>query len=186
MTELQLHPATILRGPELPGLDECWVMDWYSNPRDGKTPVGELVNRAKYARMGPAASRLGSDLGQWCVALREMRGWPPDLVIVPVPSSSGLVNELARRVSMATRRPVRFPLVASGTMRLKFVPPVKRRVAAKVRLKIRSRTAPRHVLLIDDVVDSGATLIRCAELLRGAGAERVFAVVPARARSVRS
>jgi predicted amidophosphoribosyltransferase len=186
MTEVKMNPATILRGPALPGLDECWVMDWYSNPREGQTPVGALVHRAKYARMGPAASQLGSDLGQWCVVLRETWNWPTDLVIVPVPSSSDLVLELARRVSMATRRPVQLPLVASGALRLKFVPPAKRRVAAKVRLKIRSRSVPKHVLLIDDVVESGESLVRCAELLRGAGSQQVIAVAAARARSARN
>jgi predicted amidophosphoribosyltransferase len=41
--------------------------------------------------------------------------------------------------------------------------------------------APRHLLLVDDVWTTGATLEACAEALRGAGARRVVALTLARA-----
>ena len=42
--------------------------------------------------------------------------------------------------------------------------------------------AGKRVVLVDDVVTSGATLSECAALLRQAGAEEIFCLTLARAR----
>jgi predicted amidophosphoribosyltransferase len=55
-----------------------------------------------------------------------------------------------------------------------------RRSPGRIRVQATAR-APAHVLLVDDVHTTGATLHACAQALRAAGAERVGAITYSRA-----
>ncbi len=163
----------------LRGFDAAYSFASY----DGR--LRELVHLFKYGRMKPLARPLGRMM---TAALPRDRHFD---LIAPMPlhwlrrwqrgfnQSELLAREISRRTGL--------PLVA-GVRR-------KRRTEAQAGLSntkrrqnvtgafegIRRRVADRRVLLIDDVMTTGATAAACALALKRAGAKRVELLTLARA-----
>lgn len=108
--------------------------------------------------------------------------------IVPVPSTIDSFldrgytpgGKLAALISLRSGIPVKRALVTSPKKtNQKLLGAQQRRENAKgaFRLKKHADLTGKRVLLIDDVCTTGSTLSACAELLKKAGAEEVFAAV---------
>ena len=148
-------------------------------------PAGTMVRRAKY-RPDPGSARELARLVAGCVG--EL--WPDVDAVVPVPQTRGAT--LSRGFS-----PVR--IVAEGLAQALEVPvldALERRVgtqqaglgrkgrAMNARRAYRGvRAVPERVMLVDDVVTTGATASTCALELIGVGAREVhfLAICDARA-----
>jgi ComF family protein len=172
--------------------DACWKgLPWQPHCDAGRvtalpyrdTPRA-LVQALKFDRFDP----LGVPLGR--IAAERARGVLASLgaerrVLVPVPlhwtrrveRGFNQADLLARGVAMALGRPLEPALLRRahrGPRQLGLSRRERRRVLEGV-FAASPRAARRHVLLIDDVTTTGATIEACAAALRRAGARSVAA-----------
>ena len=150
-------------------------------------PVREAVHALKYNHL----SALARPMGEMMAGYVEAEALPVDLV-VPVPlfgrrqrlrgynQSALLARELARLGML--------PVAEGGLARRRDTAPQARGVDAEARRRNVAgafaadgrRVEGRRVLLIDDVMTTGATLDACAQALRQAGAASVWVLTFAR------
>lgn len=166
----RLADADPLEGAGPPGIDRAWS----SAPHEGT--ARDLVTALKFRRLLPVADLI-ADRIQWLAPATLLSG-----AVVPVPTAplrSALrgfdpAAEVAAALAEKTDLPVVQCLVRSGTGRQ-----VGRRRSQRIGhppLIRARREVPRSVLLIDDVLTTGATLSSCARTLRAAGAIRIVAI----------
>ncbi len=145
----------------------------------------EVIHRIKFGKLKRLAKVLG----------REMESLPLDSadLIVPVPLSAGSLRTrefnqsalMARSLSKATG----IPFELEGLRKIKETLPQstlarrERRDNVKGAYTAKEVVKGKRVLLVDDVVTTGATVNECAKVLKKAGASGVTVVTAARARN---
>jgi predicted amidophosphoribosyltransferase len=170
----RLAGAEPLLGKGPPGLDRAWS----SAPHEGV--ARDLVAALKFRRLLPVAD-LMADRIQWLAPANMLSG-----AVVPVPPAPvrrrqrgfDPAGELAAALAQRLDASVQPCLARRGGTRQ-----VGRRRAERIAHPPRIRAtaaAPRSVILVDDVLTTGATLTACAQALRSAGAIRVVAITFAR------
>jgi predicted amidophosphoribosyltransferase len=170
----RLADAQPLLGQGPQGLDRAWSSASYEGI------ARDLVAALKFRRLLPVAD-LMADRIQWLAPANLLSG-----AVVPVPPAPSRLRqrgfdpagELAAALAERLEAPLQPCLARRGSGRQ-----VGRRRVERIGHPPRIRataTAPRSVMLVDDVLTTGATLSACAQALRAAGAARVVAVTFAR------
>ena len=170
----RLAAAVPLPGKGPPGLDRTWS----SAPHEGV--ARDLVTALKFRRLLPVAE-LMADRIHWLAPADLLSG-----TIVPVPAAPlrlrkrgfDPAGEIAAALADRLGAPLHPCLARRGGGRQ-----VGKRRAERIGHPphIHARgDAPRSVLLVDDVLTTGATLSACARALRSAGAVRIVGVTFAR------
>jgi predicted amidophosphoribosyltransferase len=163
-----------LSGSGPPGIDRAWS----SAPHEDV--ARNLVTALKFRRLLPVAT-LMADRIQWLAPADLLSG-----TIVPVPTAPLRTRargfdpaaEIAAALAEEAGLPLSLCLARSGIGRQ-----LGKRRAERVGHPPRVRTTsqpPRSVLLVDDVLTTGATLSSCAQALRAAGSVRIAAITFAR------
>ena len=150
-----------------------------------ESPAGALVRALKFGGRLAVADVMAAQIAAHA---------PPQLlcgVVVPVPAHRAHSRRrgidhaaaLARALASRARLPFADCLVRRGDAQPQVGRGRQDRVrgpAGAIALRAGCQAAPRQVLLVDDVVTTGATLAACAGALRAAGSELVRPIVYAR------
>jgi ComF family protein len=167
-------------GGEPPGYDYARSAALYEGP------LREAIHSLKFGRRRALASPLGDLTAQQCAISL------PDGIdtLIPVPRARARARErgfnqaalLARRIGRRLEIPVRSHWLARvrSTRPQSDLSAAERRANVRDAFRASARVAGRHVLVVDDVLTTGATLDACARALRAAGARRVGALTVAR------
>lgn len=155
----------------------------------------ELVHLLKYRGMEPLAAPLGQRMASVAEVppCREILGRCHAVIAVPLETARKRERgyNQAELLAKVVARQLRLPLLPAGTLRRTRATPSQSGLSREERrenmhgaFSAKHRSMPKSVLLIDDVMTTGATLDACAQALTAAGAREVVALTVARTPSL--
>jgi ComF family protein len=160
-------------------------------PYEQTSLAGRLILIAKDERL-PRLTAFFADQLEMAMAVREVPTEPDELILTYLPRSKDRASESGIDQSQALAKALgkRLGLKVSNCFARQNAPPQKN-LSATERLRSARRTyrllkscpsvSGKTVLLIDDVITSGATMLAGAELLTAAGAKQIYCITVGRA-----
>lgn len=166
-----LRPAPVLAAPD--GVDACTAVLAY----DGA--ARQLVARLKYRNHRSALAGLAASMAAAVVHRPDVVTWAPTTADRRRARGFDHAELLARAVARNLLRPCRPMLLRRPGPAQTGLSLAQRRAGPRLEAVV-TRLPPRHVLVVDDVVTSGATASCAARALRAVGVTRVDVLAAAR------
>ena len=152
-------------------------------------PLDRLLPRFKFHHDLAVGRLLAQLMAQAFASLPD--GWPQPAAVLPIPLHPRRLRQRGYDQALELARPLaralQLPLLTGALARTRDTAPqsrlqaIQRQCNLKDAFRIDHRTAlPAHVVLVDDVMTTGATLHVAADALQRAGVARVDAWVCAR------
>lgn len=142
--------------------------------------VRELLHRAKYERAQAGIGEMAEIMQSLLPLL------PSPAALVPIPTASGRIRQrgydqsvlLARQLSRHSGLPAAYLLIRFGQAHQVGAGRKERLQHLRGAFRVKgARALPRHVVLVDDVLTTGATIETAARALKKAGVRHVDAIL---------
>jgi ComF family protein len=171
-----------------PAFDSARAIARYTSGPDGENTLAALLRRHKYG----LDQALGRALAEYLDAAPAIESGAYD-VVIPVPLHRARLRwrgfNQAALLGAALAHRLACPLDVATLARVRSTQPQTardradraRNVHLAFEVRRPARVAGRRVLLVDDVMTTGATADECARVLREAGARRIDVFTLARA-----
>jgi ComF family protein len=145
-------------------------------------PARRAIHRLKFSGWRGVGDALGRAMAATCPPPADAVTWVPlarrRLAERGYDQAKILAVSVARELGLPTARPVRRAIATDPQARRTAA---ERRTAMRGAFRPNGHPCPDRVLLVDDVLTTGATAAACAVALREAGARSVFLLVAGRA-----
>lgn len=171
---------------------EVFFLDWHSRAPGEKTQIGDAVFQGKSYDGKPgfqgAAKGVAFASAMWLAKSVASGDVPQPVAVVAVPPKPerrgvSLPAVIAASIAVELKIPVVQPLRwLAGTAQVKGAPKEQRQRVLDPQLQIVGEVPAGTVLLVDDVIQTGATISVIERKLRRAGASKVIVFAPSRAR----
>ncbi len=166
-------PTTLWPLETAPQFTRC---AWALAPYQGR--AGELIRLIKYGRHPGLLEEIARHFAQSFdprFPKVDVVTWVPSTPQTTRRRGFTVSEQLALAIGGKLDRPVRPLLRSRAGPQIAGLPPAQRHSAARNRFETTTDIAPRTVLLIDDVMTTGASVSRCAFRLIHVGAAHVYA-----------
>lgn len=162
-------------------IDNSFSVYWF---REG-TPIQQIFHALKYQKMKRVGIMLGEEIGK--SLLRPDN--PGFDLIIPVPLHKAKQRDRTYNqsefIAEGISRQLNLPVIKYGVKRNRFTPSQtklnkeKRKENVKGAFEVQNETklllTGKNIILCDDVITTGATILECARALKNAGAAKVWA-----------
>lgn len=167
---------------------ESYLFVWAVKTGQFKTPFTISFRGGRDVKIGQNnIKRARGAFGQFITSTLEAESTSPDVLLIPVPSKDAVNTYKGAYRSlqmlgeaMANRTPP--GIIMDGIRWTKALPRAHEGGAHRSRanlrqfLSVRTNVKGRNVVLIDDVLSTGSSILACKDVLEAAGANVLFAI----------